>query len=81
MPLLRYVEFEVESIDELVLILNESEQSDMLRRIGKARKNVLLLLRLLGTKADVLKNIIKRCSEMMSSDETSLYLSDIQGKE
>ncbi|TPX42177.1 hypothetical protein SeLEV6574_g05719 [Synchytrium endobioticum] len=38
-PLLRYTELEVDTIDDLVLILKESEQSDMLQRIGHARKN------------------------------------------
>ncbi|KAJ3085866.1 CorA metal ion transporter [Quaeritorhiza haematococci] len=79
MPLLRHIELEVDSIDDLVLILKESEQSDMLRRIGHARKKVLLLLRLLSTKADVLRTIIKRCGERMApGSETCLYLGDIQ---
>ncbi|KAJ3144302.1 CorA metal ion transporter [Geranomyces variabilis] len=79
MPLLKYVELEVDSIDDLVLILKESEQSDMLRRIGHARKKVMQLLRLISTKADVLKTVIKRCGERLPADsETSLYLGDIQ---
>lgn len=73
------IEFEVDSIDDLVLILKESEQSDMLRRIGHARKKVLLLLRLLSSKPDLLKSIIKRCGDRMHrADETVLYLADIQ---
>lgn len=63
MPVLRVIELEVDSIDDLVLILRESEQSDMLRRIGVARKKVMLLLRLLSTKADVIKTLIKRSAE------------------
>ncbi|RKO85299.1 cora-like Mg2+ transporter protein-domain-containing protein, partial [Blyttiomyces helicus] len=79
MPLLRFIELEVDSIDDLVLILKESEQSDMLRRIGHARKNVMQLLRLLSSKADVLKTVIKRCAEKLAPDsETTLYLGDIQ---
>ncbi|KAI8919256.1 cora-like Mg2+ transporter protein-domain-containing protein [Powellomyces hirtus] len=79
MPLLKFIELEVDSIDDLVLILKESEQSDMLRRIGHARKKVMQLLRLLSTKADVLKTVIKRCGERLPADsETSLYLGDIQ---
>ena len=31
-PLIQSIEYEVDSIDELVLILKDSEQSDMLRR-------------------------------------------------
>ncbi|CAI2179958.1 13792_t:CDS:2 [Funneliformis geosporum] len=81
-PLIRSIEFEVDSIDELVLILKESEQSDMLRRIGHCRKKVLGLLRLLGSKADVMKGLIKRCNELrwdvIVSSEIVLYLGDIQ---
>jgi magnesium transporter len=31
-PLIQNIEYEVDSIDELVLILKDAEQSDMLRR-------------------------------------------------
>ncbi|CAG8633498.1 246_t:CDS:2, partial [Acaulospora morrowiae] len=81
-PLIRTIEFEVDSIDELVLILKESEQTDMLRRIGHCRKKVLGLLRLLGNKADVMKGLIKRCSDLkwdvVISNEIVLYMGDIQ---
>ena len=78
MPLLRFIESEVDAIDELVLIVKESD-NDMLRRIGHARKRVMSLLRLLITKADVLKAVIKRCAERLAPDsETTLYLGDIQ---
>ena len=81
MPALRFIEFEVDAIDDLVLILKESEQTDMLRRIGYSRKKVLLLMRLLNTKADILKTIIKRCGDGIKAlDETCLYLGDIQGR-
>lgn len=62
MPMMRFIELEVDSIDDLVLILKESEQSDMLRRIGHARKKVMQMLRLLSSKAEVLKTIMKRSS-------------------
>ena len=79
MPVMKFVEFEVDSIDDLVLILKESEQTDMLRRIGHARKKVMSLLRLLTSKPDVLRTVIKRCGDKMRcSDETLLYLGDIQ---
>lgn len=35
----------------------------MLRRIGRCRKKVLGLLRLMGNKADVVKGLAKRCNE------------------
>ncbi|KAI9014002.1 hypothetical protein CLU79DRAFT_721895 [Phycomyces nitens] len=84
-PLIRAVEFEVDSIDELVLILKESEQSDMLRRIGYCRKKMMSLLRLLATKADVVKTLIKRGevkqidgTRPALSSEVALYLGDVQ---
>ncbi|KAL7411176.1 hypothetical protein BDY24DRAFT_396857 [Mrakia frigida] len=80
-PLIQSIEYEVDSIDELVLILNEAEQSDMLRRIGTCRKKVMGLLRLMGNKADVVKGLAKRCNENWSvapRSDIGLYLSDIQ---
>ncbi|KAI8388376.1 uncharacterized protein BYT42DRAFT_559893 [Radiomyces spectabilis] len=84
-PLIRAIEFEVDSIDELVLILKESEQSDMLRRIGYCRKRMMGLLRLLVSKADVVKTLIKRGevkpvegTRPALSNEVSLYLGDVQ---
>ncbi|KAI9264080.1 hypothetical protein BDA99DRAFT_437695 [Phascolomyces articulosus] len=59
-PLIQHTELEVDSIDDLVLVLSGSEQTDMLRRIGACRKTVMQLLRLLGPKADVLRSLIKR---------------------
>ncbi|TFK55655.1 cora-domain-containing protein [Heliocybe sulcata] len=80
-PLIQSIEFEVDSIDELVLILKEAEQSDMLRRIGTCRKKVMGLLRLMGNKADVVKGLAKRCNEnwrVAPTSDIGLYLSDIQ---
>ncbi|WVQ79718.1 hypothetical protein IAT38_001818 [Cryptococcus sp. DSM 104549] len=80
-PLIQSIEYEVDSIDELVLILKETEQSDMLRRIGTCRKKVMGLLRLMGNKADVVKGLAKRCNEqwlVAPKSDIGLYLSDIQ---
>src|ERR1700722_2303852 len=62
-PLIQGIEYEVDNIDELVLILRNTEQTDMLRRIGTCRKKVMGLLRLMGNKADVVKGLAKRCNE------------------
>ncbi|THH12244.1 hypothetical protein EW145_g123 [Phellinidium pouzarii] len=79
-PLIQNIEYEVDSIDELVLILKEAEQSDMLRRIGTCRKKVMGLLRLMGNKADVVKGLAKRCNENWSiapkSDIISIEMTD-----
>ncbi|THV08215.1 cora-domain-containing protein [Dendrothele bispora CBS 962.96] len=81
-PLIQSIEYEVDSIDELVLILKDTtSQSDMLRRIGTCRKKVMGLLRLMGSKADVVKGLAKRCNEnwqVAPTGEIGLYLSDIQ---
>jgi len=80
-PLIQSIEYEVDSIDELVLILKDAEQSDMLRRIGTCRKKVMGLLRLMGNKADVVKGLAKRCNEnwrVAPTSDIGLYLSDIQ---
>lgn len=70
-PLIQTIEYEVDSIDELVLILKEAEQTDMLRRIGRCRKKVMGLLRLMGNKADVVKGLAKRCNENWKVAPTS----------
>ncbi|KAF9984080.1 CorA metal ion transporter [Mortierella antarctica] len=54
------IEYEVDSIDELVLLLRENETTDMLRRIGSCRKNVMAMSRLLANKADVVRGLTKR---------------------
>ncbi|ORY94341.1 hypothetical protein BCR41DRAFT_379415 [Lobosporangium transversale] len=80
-PLIRQVETEVDMIDELVLILKESEQTDMLRRIGNCRKRVMSLLRLLTGKADVIKGLIKRFEGRVgrkAMGEIGLFMGDIQ---
>lgn len=89
-PIIRAIEFEVDSIDELVLILKESEQSDMLRRIGYCRKKMMSMLRLLVAKSDVIKTLIKRGQDKTDdpaknnkrpdvSKDVIIYLGDIQG--
>jgi len=61
--------------------VDTTSQSDMLRRIGTCRKKVMGLLRLMGSKADVVKGLAKRCNEnwqVAPTSEIGLYLSDIQ---
>ncbi|KXN69805.1 Mg2+ transporter protein [Conidiobolus coronatus NRRL 28638] len=83
-PLLRQIELEVDTVDDLVLILKANEQSDMLRRIGYARKKVTTLLRLLTSKPDVIKALTSRTEERIGRARSSggtdikLYLGDIQ---
>lgn len=39
-PILKHIELEVDAIDDLVLIIQETEQFEMLQRIGRTRKQV-----------------------------------------
>ncbi|KAJ1949310.1 CorA metal ion transporter [Linderina macrospora] len=59
-PIMQMIEFEVDTIDELVLVISSSEQSDMLLRISTVRKRIMMVLRLLQGKADVVRALIKR---------------------
>ena len=55
--------------------------ADMLLRVGRGRKKVMGLLRLLGNKADVIKGFAKRCNEQWEiapRSDIGLYLGDIQ---
>ncbi|KAI7899390.1 uncharacterized protein BX663DRAFT_521589 [Cokeromyces recurvatus] len=59
-PIISQVEMEAVSIDELSMVLKETEQTDMLKRIGRCRKKSTHLVRLLGSKIDVIKSLMKR---------------------
>ncbi|ORX47758.1 cora-domain-containing protein [Hesseltinella vesiculosa] len=62
-PVIRQVEMESLSIDELSLVLHKSERTDMLKRIGRCRKHATQLTRLLTPKLDVLRSLMKRYEE------------------
>ncbi|EPB91011.1 hypothetical protein HMPREF1544_02080 [Mucor circinelloides 1006PhL] len=81
-PIILQVEMEAVSIDELSLVLKKSEQADMLKRISRCRKKSTQLARLLGSKLDVIKSLMKRYQDK-SRDKKAytdvlLYLGDIQ---
>ena len=62
-------------------LIGWKKKGDMLRRIGECRKRVMSILRLLGTKADVVKGFSKRYTgqwEIAPQTEIGLYLDDIQ---
>lgn len=62
-------------------IISWKKKGDMLRRIGNCRRRVMSLLRLLGSKADVIKGFSKRSNEkwdIAPRSEIVLYLGDIQ---
>lgn len=76
MPQMQSLELEVDTIDELVLFLTHTEQSDMLRRIGRARKRVTHLQRLLKPKIEILKVLTKRSPDFLR-DHTLIYMRDV----
>lgn len=73
----------------LLKVVAWKRKGDMLRRIGECRKRVMSVMRLLGSKADVIKGFSKRFSEndapqarsgtrLASRQEIVMYLGDIQ---
>ncbi|KAJ1948618.1 CorA metal ion transporter [Linderina macrospora] len=68
-PSMRGVELEVDTVDELVLILSQNEQSDMLQRIGAARRRILALWRLLQGKPEVVRGFAKLMERQAQVDE------------
>lgn len=76
-PNIKTMELEVDSIDDLVLVLRQTDQADMLRRIGRARSQVTHMFRLLKPKTDIVKTLTKRTPDRLQS-HTLLYLRDVQ---
>ena len=68
-PTLLQVEMEAVSIDELSLVLRRSEQTDMLRRISRCRRRSTQMSRLLTSKLDVLKSLMKRYEDWANGDD------------
>ncbi|CAO3597485.1 unnamed protein product [Absidia cylindrospora] len=65
-PLIHQIEHEVESLDDIVLHSPNStaiNQTEMVSRIGFCRKRVMQMLRLLSSKSDVIRALIKRFDE------------------
>ncbi len=70
---------QVDAIDDLILTLSYGELSDMLRRIGLARRRVTALLRLLKPKSDIIRTLTRRSAVRGAIGEsTAIYLRDVQ---
>ncbi|KAJ1963275.1 CorA metal ion transporter [Dipsacomyces acuminosporus] len=80
-PILQVIEFDVDSIDELVLVISSSEQSDMLLRISTARKRIMMVMRLLQGKADVVRALIKRfeSATALSTSQMNAFAGNTSG--
>jgi magnesium transporter len=62
-------------------VIEWRKKGDLLKRIGETRTRVMALLRLLGSKVDVIKGFAKRCNEQWEvapRSEIGMYLGDIQ---
>jgi magnesium transporter len=68
---------EADSIDDLVLVLTSTEQHDMLKRIGRARKQIVSIQRQLKPKAEVTRSLLDRFTARIQTS-TLLYLRDVQ---
>ncbi|KAI8374966.1 hypothetical protein EDC96DRAFT_497420 [Choanephora cucurbitarum] len=68
-PIILQVEMEAVSIDELSLVLKESEKADMLKRISRCRKQSTQLARLLTSKLDVIKSLMKRYEDKLEQHQ------------
>lgn len=63
-PLMHQLEADVDSIDDPAMLLKVNhDETEMVMRIGACRKRVMQLYRLLASKADVVKALIKRLQE------------------
>lgn len=73
----RDIETEVDSIDELVMVLTVNDQEDMLHRIGSIRKRVVQQLRFVSNKTEIFRTIVKRAAHRFGED-AAFYLRDLQ---
>ncbi|KAJ2158200.1 CorA metal ion transporter [Coemansia sp. RSA 552] len=71
-PVWHSIEFDVDAIDELVLVISSSEQSDMLLRISTVRKRIMMATRLLQGKPDVVRALIKRFESATAFNTTQM---------
>lgn len=76
-PNIKSMEFEVDDIDDTILYLKRTNQTEMLRRIGLARNHVNQLIRLLKPKIEIINVITKRNFHQIQ-EHTLLYLRDTQ---
>lgn len=77
MPSIKNMEADVEEIDDMVLYLKRTNQTEMLRRIGYSRNRVNQLIRLLRPKIEIINILTKRHAQQLQ-EHTLLYLRDTQ---
>jgi magnesium transporter len=67
---------EVENLDELVFMLDESEHDDLLRRVGLTKKNIVTLRRLLFPKQKMTTYLVSQELEYLSNT-IQVYMRDV----
>jgi len=75
------LEMECRAIEELVMLLNEDDRNEVIRRIGNARKQVSVAQRLVSSKIEILKMMQIRQSVLQKKlieSEVFLYLEDVK---
>ncbi|PVU96594.1 hypothetical protein BB561_001069 [Smittium simulii] len=72
-PTTQMIEIEVDTVDELVLILPNSEHKDMLLRLGSARRRILTLFRVLQGKPNVIKVLKREVQKKLNRLESKLF--------
>ncbi|KAI9316772.1 hypothetical protein BX666DRAFT_1946722 [Dichotomocladium elegans] len=79
-PLIHQIEADVESIDDPAMLLQVNhDETEMVLRIGTCRKRVMQMHRLLGTKADVIRALIKRLEEIENKELPVVVLGHRRG--
>ena len=77
-PLMHQLEADVDSIDDPAMLLKVNhDETEMVMRIGTCRKRVMQLYRLLASKADVVKALIKRLQEINGNGDKVGGLVDV----
>ncbi|KAJ1948114.1 CorA metal ion transporter [Linderina pennispora] len=80
-PRIVEIERQVDAIDELVLLLTQTEQEDMLRRIGERRRQILCMWRLVQAKPEIIHTLVRVIQSdsvlPQLGDEVAQYLGDV----
>ncbi|OMJ20857.1 Magnesium transporter ALR2 [Smittium culicis] len=77
-PIARHIEIEVDSIDELVLLLSKREHNDMLLKLGTARRRILSLFRISQGKPNTIKALVRELNKKIHYFEDRFI--DLAGK-
>lgn len=78
-PIIQQIESEVDNIDDSVM-LYKANQTDVVLRIGTCRKKVIQMVRLLGTKIEVIRGLTKYILEEHQANQGVLDSLVLEGK-